>query len=90
MSRYAVKVYEGCPIPTILWNTVSLIGLLSGIMGFTSLIYVFFPSEETNAQFVLRCAIIGIPLFIICLILRRFIDKLGEKQLHKKSEKIAD
>lgn len=88
MSRYAVKVYEGCPIPTILWNVVTMIGLISGIMGFTSLIYVFFPSEETDPQFVLRSAVIGIPLFIICLILRRFIDKLGHKQLQKKSEKI--
>lgn len=87
MSRYAVKVYEGCPLPTILWNIVSLIGLISGITGFTSLIYVFFPSEETEPQMVLRCAVIGIPVFIICLILRRFIDKLGEKQLQKKNER---
>lgn len=86
MSRYAVKVYEGCPIATILWNIVSLIGLVSGIMGFTSLIFVFFPGEETDPQLVLRGALIGIPLFLVCLILQKLVDKMGRKQIQKKSE----
>lgn len=85
MSRYVVKVYEGCPVPTILWNLVSIIGVFSGIMGFMGLIYVFFPTEETDPQFVLLSAAIGIPMFIICLVLRIFIDKLGQKQLQKKN-----
>lgn len=87
MSRYAIKIYEGCPVPTVLWSLTSLIGVLSGIMGVMGLIYVIFPTEETNPQFVLMCAVIGIPVCIISLVLRSFVDKMGQKQLlEKKSQ----
>ncbi len=87
MNTLYVKVYPGCPVPTVLWSLVSLIGAFAGICGFLSLYFVFFPTEETNIEFVRMAAIIGIPVFIIALIVRKFVEKLGEKQLAKKQNK---
>lgn len=87
MSTLYVKVYKGCPIPTILWSVVSLIGVFAGICGFVSLYYIFFPTEETNVEFVRMAAIIGIPVFILAFIVRKFVEKLGEKQLAERENK---
>lgn len=80
MSTIHIKVYEGCPVPTILWNTVTLAGFVGGIFGFMGLFYVFFPTGETNTAFVTKCAVIGIPVLILALIARVFIDRWGKKQ----------
>ncbi len=87
MHWYPVKVYEGCPVPTVLWNIVSLVNCASGIIGPLCLYYVFFPKEDTNPSIVLAGAAIGIPLFFICVLLRKPIDKLGEKQLNRLKER---
>lgn len=87
MSTLYIRVYEGCPIATILWNVVSLIGFMGGIFGFMGLYYVFFPTEETNVAVVTLCAVIGIPVLILALIARVFINKWGKKKAAEKQNK---
>lgn len=87
MSTLYVKVYKGCPVPTVLWSLISLIGVFAGICGFAGLYFVFFPTEETNVEFVRMAAIIGIPVFILALIARKFVEKLGEKQLAERQNR---
>ena len=84
-NRYIVRTYKGCPIPTILWNVLTLVAYISGIMGLTTLCYVFFPEEDTNPKFVKKVSAVGLPIFIFCLIARRFVDKLGRKQLKERN-----
>lgn len=55
-----------------------------GILG---LYYVFFPTEETNMSAVTLYAAIGIPVLIIALIARVFINKWGRKKTAEKQNK---
>ena len=84
MSTYTYRVYENCRMGTFLYNLVKFICFMSGLFGFLSVYYVFFPTKETNLQFVTISAIVGIPLFFICLFLLKKIDKWARKKMAEK------
>lgn len=83
--RLYVKVFKGCPLHTTLWSIVSIIGVLGGILGLGSLYYLISPTEDTNLSAMRLFCVIGIALFIICIILQKVI----EKSAYKKMEQIA-
>lgn len=87
MARYAIKVYKGCPVHSVCWNVISLIGFACGICGFLSLYYVFFPDTNTNSDFVLQTAVVGIPGFILCMIARKLVDRSAAKKQAQQSQK---
>jgi len=87
MSTLYVKVYEGCPLATFLWSVVSVVAAIGAVFGFVGLFYVFFPTEETNVAAVTLYAAVGIPVFILALIARIFINKWGQKKVTEKKNK---